>query len=216
MVDLALMAKLVDALPPQARLILLGDKDQLAAVEAGAVFAELCEERGFDAEAAAELQRITGQTVPVETPRSALGDAVVLLTHSHRFAGDSGIGELARRINTGDAAGTLTYISPVPQEPEGCSMEARMAAWYARMDESDRVRVRAEWLAAVHTRDAFETRFRLRWFDERSRWVSSRATPRTAPDGTRSWFGVFTDISRQVELEERLAGIETASSFPSS
>lgn len=43
MVDLALMAKLVEALPPRARLILLGDKDQLAAVEAGAVFAELCE-----------------------------------------------------------------------------------------------------------------------------------------------------------------------------
>lgn len=110
MVDLALMAKLVDALPPQARLILLGDKDQLAAVEAGAVFAELCEGRGFDAAAAAELQRITGQTVPVETPRSALGDAVVLLTHSHRFAGDSGIGELARRINGGDAAGTLNLL----------------------------------------------------------------------------------------------------------
>ena len=97
MVDLALMAKLVVALPPKARLILLGDKDQLAAVEAGAVFAELCEGRGFDARAASELERITGQPVPVEAPRSRLGDAVVLLTHSHRFAGDSGIGELARR-----------------------------------------------------------------------------------------------------------------------
>ncbi|MGE8496855.1 MAG: exodeoxyribonuclease V subunit alpha [Pseudomonas sp.] len=110
MVDLALMAKLVDALPPSARLILLGDKDQLAAVEAGAVFAELCEGRGFDAQAAADLQRITGQQVVVETPRSALGDAVVLLTHSHRFAGDSGIGELARRINGGDVAGTLALL----------------------------------------------------------------------------------------------------------
>ncbi|MBD9483457.1 exodeoxyribonuclease V subunit alpha [Pseudomonas sp. PDM14] len=110
MVDLALMAKLVDALPPHARLILLGDKDQLAAVEAGAVFAELCEGRGFDAVAVADLQRITGQVVPVEPPRSRLGDAVVLLTHSHRFAGDSGIGELARRINGGDAAGTLNLL----------------------------------------------------------------------------------------------------------
>jgi exodeoxyribonuclease V alpha subunit len=110
MVDLALMAKLVDALPPTARLILLGDKDQLAAVEAGAVFAELCEGRGFDARAAADLQRITGQQVTVEDPRSALGDAVVLLTHSHRFAGDSGIGELARRINGGDVAGTLKLL----------------------------------------------------------------------------------------------------------
>lgn len=110
MVDLALMAKLVDALPPRARLILLGDKDQLAAVEAGAVFAELCEGRGFDAQAANDLQRITGQCVPVQAPTSRLGDAVVLLTHSHRFAGDSGIGELARRINDGDAPGTLKLL----------------------------------------------------------------------------------------------------------
>lgn len=110
MVDLALMAKLVDALPPHARLILLGDKDQLAAVEVGAVFAELCEGRGFDAQAVADLQRITGQAVAVEAPRSKLGDAVVLLTHSHRFAGDSGIGELARRINGGDATGTLSLL----------------------------------------------------------------------------------------------------------
>ncbi|MBS7664425.1 exodeoxyribonuclease V subunit alpha [Pseudomonas lalucatii] len=110
MVDLALMAKLVEALPPTARLILLGDKDQLCAVEAGAVFAELCEGRGFDAAAAAELERISGQRVAVEPPRSALGDAVVLLTHSHRFAGDSGIGELARRINGGDVPGTLRLL----------------------------------------------------------------------------------------------------------
>ncbi|WP_017938913.1 exodeoxyribonuclease V subunit alpha [Zestomonas thermotolerans] len=110
MVDLALMAKLVDALPPQARLILLGDKDQLAAVEAGAVFAELCEGQGFSAATAAELQRLTGQPVPAGAPRSRLGEAVVLLTHSHRFAGDSGIGELARRINGGDVAGTLSLL----------------------------------------------------------------------------------------------------------
>lgn len=110
MVDLALMAKLVAALPPRARLILLGDKDQLAAVEAGAVFAELCEGRGFDAQAAAELQRLTGQAVPVQAPRSRLGDAVLLLTHSHRFAGDSGIGELARRINGGDARGCASLL----------------------------------------------------------------------------------------------------------
>jgi exodeoxyribonuclease V alpha subunit len=110
MVDLALMAKLLDALPPSARLILLGDKDQLCAVEAGAVFAELCEGRGFDAQAAGDLQRITGQQVPVSQPGSQLGDAVVLLTHSHRFAGDSGIGELARRINGGDVSGTLNLL----------------------------------------------------------------------------------------------------------
>jgi exodeoxyribonuclease V alpha subunit len=41
MVDLALMSKLLDALKPGARLILLGDKDQLASVESGAVLADL-------------------------------------------------------------------------------------------------------------------------------------------------------------------------------
>ena len=43
MVDLALMSKLFQALPRQARVILLGDKDQLASVEAGAVLGDICE-----------------------------------------------------------------------------------------------------------------------------------------------------------------------------
>lgn len=89
MVDLALLAKVVDALPPTARLILLGDKDQLAAVETGAVFTELCSE---------------------QDGRAVLDDALVLLSHSHRFSGDSGIGELARRINAGDVQGVQTLL----------------------------------------------------------------------------------------------------------
>ena len=55
MLDLALAARLLDALPPGARLVLLGDKDQLAAVEAGAVFAELSAERVFSAPVCARL-----------------------------------------------------------------------------------------------------------------------------------------------------------------
>ena len=42
MIDLAMMSKLLDALHPEARLILLGDKDQLASVESGAVLNDLC------------------------------------------------------------------------------------------------------------------------------------------------------------------------------
>ncbi|MES2819209.1 MAG: exodeoxyribonuclease V subunit alpha [Pseudomonadota bacterium] len=137
MVDLALMAKLLGALAPGARLILLGDKDQLAAVEAGAVFAELCQGRGFDAQAGRDLQRITGQRVPLEVPRSRLGDAVVLLTHSHRFADDSGIGELARRINAGDAKGTQALLREPRadlcwlQQPAPAALLARLETGYA-------------------------------------------------------------------------------------
>lgn len=199
MVDLALMAKLVDALPPHARLILLGDKDQLAAVEAGAVFAELCEGRGFDAEAAAELQRITGQTVPVETPRSTLGDAVVLLSHSHRFAGDSGIGELARRINTGDAAGTFNLLREGradlawQAEPSQAALLERLEQGYAPYLKAARRGDPAAAFAAFNAfraltaqregpwgvgglNEALEARIKRRYsLAERERWYPGRA-----------------------------------------
>ena len=80
MVDLEMMADLLEALPPQARLVLLGDKDQLASVEAGAVLAEL-----------------------YESHRPALRERVVTLRHSYRFAADSGINSLANAVNQGDA-----------------------------------------------------------------------------------------------------------------
>lgn len=199
MVDLALMAKLVAALPPQARLILLGDKDQLAAVEAGAVFAELCEGRGFDAAAAAELQRITGQSVPVETPRSALGDAVLLLTHSHRFAGDSGIGELARRINGGDAAGTLNLLREGradlvwQAEPSQPALLERLEQGYRPYLQAARKGDPAEAFAAFNAfraltaqregpwgvsgiNEALEARIKRRYsLAERERWYPGRA-----------------------------------------
>jgi exodeoxyribonuclease V alpha subunit len=76
MVSLEMMANLLNALPATARLILLGDKDQLASVEAGAVLGDLC------ATDAAHIAK---------------------LTHSHRFGNDSGIGRLAQAVNAGEA-----------------------------------------------------------------------------------------------------------------
>ncbi|MWV14926.1 exodeoxyribonuclease V subunit alpha [Pseudomonas sp. L-22-4S-12] len=199
MVDLALMAKLVDALPPHARLILLGDKDQLAAVEAGAVFAELCEGRGFDAQAVAELQRLTGQTVPVEPPRSRLGDAVVLLTHSHRFAGDSGIGELARRINGGDAPGTLNLLREQradlhwQAQPTPAALLERLDQGYRPYLQAARAGDPAQAFAAFNAfraltaqregpwgvsglNEALEARIKRRYsLAERERWYPGRA-----------------------------------------
>ncbi|MGS0893369.1 AAA family ATPase [Burkholderia stagnalis] len=60
MIDVALAAHLLDALAPGARLVLLGDKDQLAAVEAGAVFAELSARPTFTAAARARIARALG------------------------------------------------------------------------------------------------------------------------------------------------------------
>ena len=158
---------------------------------------------------------IVGTCVTDETTQ-AIGVSVVTIDITDRKRAEEaararesiyrGVVELGPNILwVTDAAGMLTYISPAPDEPDGCTMEERMAVWYARMDDDDRIRVRAEWLAAIEGHETFETRFRLQWFDDQWRWVSSRALLRAGPDGGRCWFGVFTDISRQVELEEQLA-----------
>nr|WP_294864002.1 exodeoxyribonuclease V subunit alpha [uncultured Pseudogulbenkiania sp.] len=111
MIDLALMAKTLDALPPHARLILLGDRDQLASVDPGAVLGELCQTVSYRPDTLVWLARACGALPDgLATAPHALADSVVLLTHSHRFAADSGIGALARAVNAGDAARALAVL----------------------------------------------------------------------------------------------------------
>ncbi|MBR0567693.1 exodeoxyribonuclease V subunit alpha [Azoarcus sp. L1K30] len=116
MLDLALATRVLDALPPDARLILLGDKDQLAAVEAGAVFAELSSARVFSARVIEQLALLTGTPaamladLQVPATASALADSVIWLTESHRFRHDSGIGRLAANINAGEGTEALTWL----------------------------------------------------------------------------------------------------------
>ena len=109
MIDLEMMASLLDALPAHARLILLGDKDQLASVEAGAVLGDLCREAesgGYSEATRAWLESQTGERLedPVLVPGDkALAQHIVMLRHSRRFGSGSGIGRLARAVNLGDA-----------------------------------------------------------------------------------------------------------------
>ncbi|TVS08761.1 MAG: exodeoxyribonuclease V subunit alpha [Gammaproteobacteria bacterium] len=116
MIDEAMMAALIDALPESARLILLGDKDQLASVEAGAVLGSLCaraETGGYDAATAAWLQTASGETLDpalIASEPRPLEQAIVMLRYSHRFDATSGIGSLARAIRNGDAAAARTTL----------------------------------------------------------------------------------------------------------
>jgi exodeoxyribonuclease V alpha subunit len=91
MLDLSLAVHLAEAVPATARLVLLGDKDQLAAVEVGSVFAEL---------AARE--------------RSRLANCVVWLSESYRFPASSGIGRLAADINAGEPERALDWMTRGP------------------------------------------------------------------------------------------------------
>jgi exodeoxyribonuclease V alpha subunit len=127
MVDLPLMARLLDALPGEARLILLGDRDQLASVQSGMVLGDLCgrgrEPRYSDELRAAlaavscplpatDRQGAAGATQldlfdpPPAAPTNGgtgLGDSIALLRRSWRFDPASGIGALAAAVNAGDA-----------------------------------------------------------------------------------------------------------------
>jgi len=115
MVDLEMMAALLDAMPVDARLILLGDKDQLASVEAGSVLGDLCAGAGIaDGVGYSEatrhyLQSMAGEHLPVATETNPLADHVAMLRKSFRFRADSGIGALARAANAGDGRG-FTHV----------------------------------------------------------------------------------------------------------
>jgi exodeoxyribonuclease V alpha subunit len=112
MVDQALMTKLVSALAPRARLILLGDKDQLASVEAGAVLADICGSApGYSASFAARLARVSGERIPpTAAAPGPLADSIVSLTRSYRFGARSQIGRLAQLVRAGDGEAALRLL----------------------------------------------------------------------------------------------------------
>ncbi|MCK6386553.1 MAG: exodeoxyribonuclease V subunit alpha [Zoogloea sp.] len=117
MVDLEMMAAVLAALPPGARLVLLGDKDQLASVEAGAVLGELCrraQQGHYTADTVAWLAGVTGEEVGAELIDPAgrpLDQAVAMLRHSYRFGGESGIGQLAAAVNAGSVDGVRRALA---------------------------------------------------------------------------------------------------------
>ena len=118
MVDLSLMAKLIEALPAHARLILLGDKDQLASVDTGSVMSDLCQGLALGQTPSYSAQRCnvlnqlcfngTQQLKPQQSIFK-LADCIAFLQHSYRFDAKSGIGELALAVNTNNS-GKLNYV----------------------------------------------------------------------------------------------------------
>ncbi|TCK05898.1 exodeoxyribonuclease V subunit alpha [Marinobacterium mangrovicola] len=119
MIDLEMMHSLLQALPAQARLILLGDKDQLASVEAGAVLGDLCQQAQQGGYSKGSLEWAVAAGCPGlgswqqregEAGEQPLAQQIVMLRHSHRFGADSGIGRLARAVNEGDSTAVETIL----------------------------------------------------------------------------------------------------------
>ncbi|MEO8859346.1 MAG: exodeoxyribonuclease V subunit alpha [Burkholderiaceae bacterium] len=156
MVHLEMMASLLDGLPAGARVVLLGDKDQLASVEAGAVMGELCgvsdnaqpsstdlDTRNGNAiaywpETADWVHRFSGEVLPASAlgQGSELAQQTIVLRESHRFAGP--IGQLALAVNRGDGAQAIAVLRAGPDSAVSL-IEARDAGIVARLAVDGRV-----------------------------------------------------------------------------
>jgi exodeoxyribonuclease V alpha subunit len=107
MVSLAVMAKLFDALPARCRLLLLGDRDQLASVEPGAVLADVIDAAG--------------------ALGSPLRGSVITLTRNYRFRAGSGIALACEAVRRGEADAVPTLLRS-GQHPDVVSTELSQVA----------------------------------------------------------------------------------------
>jgi exodeoxyribonuclease V alpha subunit len=143
MVSLPLMAKLLDAVRPEASVVLVGDPFQLASIEAGTVMSDVVGPAGHPEELEEPEGSVTVTPAPVVTtptlwdsiadadrrppPAGPLADRVTVLRTMRRFEGDSTIAALADAVRTGDGARALTLLEQGavdlrwvrPDDPDG-------------------------------------------------------------------------------------------------
>ena len=149
MVDQALMSKLMNALLDNARLILLGDKDQLASVEAGSVLGDICDlDSNRFSEDTVDFLRNLSLKLPEESAgkeRKSLSDNITLLTKSYRFDAESGIARLGSSINEGSFDRTWDVLQSAefadarflkPEELED-ALESRIISHFQTVMECD-------------------------------------------------------------------------------
>ena len=123
MVDLALMSKLLAAVKNDARIILIGDKDQLASVEAGFVMADICDKDNihlFSEYFYQQFEKLTQCKMEVSSKQlkdnPGLYDCMVVLKKSYRFTDASGIGECSRAVNNGKFNETFSILKNHPDQ----------------------------------------------------------------------------------------------------
>lgn len=112
MIDVALFAKLLDAVNSNTRVILLGDKNQLASVEAGSLFGDLCKALDQNNQLSPSAAEFVNQFIPeldrkisddfIGQVSHPLAEHIIELKRSHRFSSMSGIGKLSHAIINND------------------------------------------------------------------------------------------------------------------
>jgi len=124
MVDLPLMSKLMQALSIDTRIILMGDRQQLASVQAGSILGDICgykHENGYSDDLAERISSMLGVSqAALQEPQSIAADIhdhLIYFTHNYRFGENSGISRLSEAVNAGDADGVIDILKST-QYPE--------------------------------------------------------------------------------------------------
>ncbi|HEX5805637.1 MAG TPA: exodeoxyribonuclease V subunit alpha [Macromonas sp.] len=175
MIDLEMMARLLACVPLSARLVLLGDKDQLASVEAGAVWAQLCEgaDQGHYSNPTVAWLRehaqedVSAWAAPASPAQIDLwadnapaalpwAQHTVKLRHSRRFSAEGGIGQWANALNLGQAEAVAALWQALPLASEAAEAAVarlapgtlpRSAAWAQALRQgwADWLRLMRPW-----------------------------------------------------------------------
>ncbi len=149
MIDIALLVRLLRSLPETTRLVLVGDQDQLAAVEAGSVLGEMWSgpfSRKYSPDWAAEVSAGLGRSLPSDAihPRATpLADSMVELHRSHRFGTEGAIQVFSRGIRSRDIGlarsawrGTVPGLKLIPTPSAALRLAGlmdRLIPWHHRL-----------------------------------------------------------------------------------
>lgn len=118
MIDLALMSKLFQALPADARVILVGDRDQLASVQPGSVLGDICDPRhihAFSENFCRQVNLLIGVSPSAPDirilPADGLHDSLIALHKNYRFSETGGIGGFSNAVKSGNAAEAIESLA---------------------------------------------------------------------------------------------------------
>ena len=189
MVSLSQMASLVDAIRPDARLILVGDPEQLASVEAGAVLGDIVGPAGqglrIRPDARARLAEATGQPVPATDPRgtTAIGDGIILLRRVHRYGG--GIARLAEAVQRNDPDAAMALLRSAADDVRWIDMDTTAGTAALTDLEPVRKRIVASGRSLVDAAQAGDGPGALRSLNA----VRLLCAHRRGPAGIATWNG---------------------------
>lgn len=144
MVSLPLMAHLLDAVRPDARIVLVGDPGQLASVEAGSVLGDI------------SGPAVDAALVGAPAPPGPLAVCVSVLVESYRFPADSVVGRFATAVRAGDADAALSVLAGPVATPGGDGVELRWGPASAESEEGEATVKGAALEGARRTREAAE------------------------------------------------------------